>query len=81
MTLIAGLLMVSNIKYSSFKGIDFKGRVPFVAMLAVILVFVVITIDPPRILLGMAVLYGLSGPVLWGWSRLAQLRRGNNEAE
>ncbi len=75
-TLVAGLLMVSNIKYSSFKGIDFKGRVPFVAMLAMILVFVVITIDPPRILLGMALTYGLSGPVLWAWSKLRAQRRG-----
>ncbi|TQV71214.1 CDP-diacylglycerol--serine O-phosphatidyltransferase [Exilibacterium tricleocarpae] len=74
-TLVAGLLMVSNIKYSSFKGIDFKGRVPFVAMLAVIFVFVVITIDPPRVLLGLSVVYGLSGPVLWAWSRLVALRR------
>ncbi len=34
----AGMLMVSNIKYNSFKELDLKGRVPFVAILAVVLV-------------------------------------------
>ncbi len=66
-TLLAGLLMVSNITYASFKGIDFKGRVPFVMMLAVVFVFVVVAIDPPRILLAMAAIYACSGPALWLW--------------
>ena len=47
----AGCLMVSNIKYYSFKDLDLKGRVPFVAILAVVLVFAVVFSDPPRILL------------------------------
>ncbi len=60
-----GLLMVSNFKYNSFKGIDFKGRVPFVAMLAVIFLFVLIASNPPSMLLLIVLLYGLSGPVMW----------------
>ncbi|WP_339617690.1 CDP-diacylglycerol--serine O-phosphatidyltransferase [uncultured Gilvimarinus sp.] len=68
-TILAALLMVSNVRYASFKGIDFRGRVPFVAMLAVVLVFVVITIDPARVLLVMAVSYAFSGPVCWLWQR------------
>ena len=63
-----GLLMVSNFKYNSFKGVDFKGRVPFVAMLAVIFVFVLIASNPPMMLLGIVLLYSLSGPVGWLWS-------------
>ena len=47
----AGMLMVSNIKYHSFKDLDLKGRVPFVAILVVVLVFAVVFSDPPRILL------------------------------
>lgn len=66
-TVIAGLLMVSNFRYTSFKGLDFKGRVPFIMMLAVILVFSLVTIDPPRVLLTLAVVYTLSGPALWCW--------------
>ncbi len=62
-----GLLMVSNLKYSSFKGVDLKGRVPFIKMLAVVLLFVVIASNPPVILLCMALLYAVSGPLLWLW--------------
>ncbi len=64
-TLAAGLLMVSNITYSSFKGIDFKGRVPFFMLLIVVLIFVVVAIDPPRVLLTMASVYACSGPLMW----------------
>ncbi|OKN94167.1 hypothetical protein AM473_000680, partial [Pseudomonas aeruginosa] len=47
----AGVLMVSNIKYHSFKDLDLRGRVPFVAILIVVLAFAVVFTDPPRILL------------------------------
>jgi len=60
---LAGLLMVSNIKYYSFKDLDLKGRVPFVAILIVVLVFAVVFSDPPRILLLMFLVYAASGPV------------------
>ncbi|MCX2780266.1 CDP-diacylglycerol--serine O-phosphatidyltransferase [Microbulbifer thermotolerans] len=66
-TVISGLLMVSNFRYTSFKKVDFKGRVPFVMMLAVILIFSLVTIDPPRVLLTIAVIYTASGPGLWLW--------------
>lgn len=64
-TVIVGLLMVSNIRYTSFKGFNLRGRVPFVVMLAALLVFVVIVMNPPTVLLLMACLYCLSGPVTW----------------
>ncbi len=60
---LSGLLMVSNIKYYSFKDLDLKGRVPFVAILVVVLVFAVVFSDPPRILLLMFLAYAASGPV------------------
>ena len=68
-TVIAALLMVSNVRYTSFKNIDFRGRVPFVAMLVVVLVFVIVSIDPARVLLVMALLYAFSGPACWLWQR------------
>jgi CDP-diacylglycerol--serine O-phosphatidyltransferase len=64
LTLIAGLLMVSNIRYHSFKGLDLRGKVPFVAILVVVLVYVTITIDPPKVLFFGFLLYALSGPVM-----------------
>lgn len=72
-TIMAALLMVSNVRYTSFKSIDLRGRVPFVAMLAVVLVFVVITIDPARVLLVAAASYASSGPACWLWQRRAML--------
>jgi len=36
---IVGLLMVSNVKYRSFKDLNVKGRVPFVVFLIAVLVF------------------------------------------
>ncbi len=56
--------MVSNIRYYSFKEIDLKGRVPFVAILFVVLVFVGISLDPPKILFLFFFCYALSGPIL-----------------
>ncbi|WP_299595556.1 CDP-diacylglycerol--serine O-phosphatidyltransferase [uncultured Microbulbifer sp.] len=75
-TAAAGLLMVSNFRYSSFKKLDFKGRVPFVMMLAIILVFSLVTIDPPRVLLVIAIIYTFSGPAMWVWTTL----RGRQKA-
>ena len=58
-----GLLMVSNITYYSPKGINLKGRVPFVYMLAIVMMFVVVFTYPPGILFAMGIIYGLSGPI------------------
>jgi CDP-diacylglycerol--serine O-phosphatidyltransferase len=63
-TLLAGVLMVSNIRYRSFKDLDLRGKVPFVAVLIVVLVFVFISIDPPQVLFGIFLAYGVSGPVV-----------------
>lgn len=60
-----GLLMVSSVSYTSFKGLNVRGRVPFVVMLAALLIFTVIIIDPPTVLLAMAVVYCVSGPAMW----------------
>ena len=59
----AGLLMVSNIYYHSFKDIDLKGKVPFVSLLAVVLMFAVISIDPAKLLWLLFLAYATSGPV------------------
>jgi len=64
MTILAGVLMVSNVRYHSFKEIDMKGKIPFVALLLIVLVFVFISIDPPLVLFSIALVYALSGPTL-----------------
>ena len=60
----AGVMMVSNVSYYSFKDIDFHNKVPFIAMLAVVLIFVFTAVDPPITLFGCFMLYALSGPVI-----------------
>jgi len=74
-TISIGVLMVSNVRFYSFKELDLKGRVPFMAMLVVILVFVLVSLDPPQVLFGTFVLYALSGPLVTGWLLLRHRRQ------
>jgi len=60
----AGVLMVSNIRYYSFKDLDFKKPVPFVVLLAIVLAFVLISVEPSVMLLLLFGTYVASGPVL-----------------
>ncbi len=69
LTAITGLLMVTNLRYYSFKGIDFKGRVPFIYMLAVLLIIMLLIWSTAEALLSLAVIYALSGPVLHWYTR------------
>jgi len=66
---IAGVLMVSNFQYQSFKMLDMSNRVPFVFILFIIITFSVVFIDPPRVLLILFSIYAASGPVCFvvGW--------------
>ncbi|MFB9886900.1 CDP-diacylglycerol--serine O-phosphatidyltransferase [Balneatrix alpica] len=61
----AGILMVSNVSYYSFKEVDLKGRVPLMALMAAALVLAVVSYDPAIVLWGLFLLYGLSGPALY----------------
>lgn len=66
-TVVTGVLMVSGIRYNSFKGGSGpkSDRVPFFALLIAVAVIIALVIDPPKTLLAAGVLYALSGPVLW----------------
>ena len=81
MTVLAGLLMVSNYRYFSFKEMHFKGTVPYVVFLLVVAVFVLIAQNPQETLLAMCVLYALSGPVLWVYRRHSRKIRSEPESE
>ncbi|MBT8428345.1 MAG: CDP-diacylglycerol--serine O-phosphatidyltransferase [Gammaproteobacteria bacterium] len=72
----AGLLMVSNILFHSFKQIDFKGKVPFFGIVAVMLAFAVILSEPALVLFVLFLAYTVSGPVL-ALNRLAKRRKAN----
>ena len=70
-TLLAGILMVSNIRYLSFKQVDLRDKIPFMAGLIIVLVFVFIAIEPPLVLFLISLTYAASGPVL----TLVQIRK------
>ncbi len=63
LTLCIAFLKVSTIAFRSFKDINYQGRVPFTAVLCVVLVFALITFDPPDILALLFWGYAISGPI------------------
>ena len=71
MTALAGVLMVSNIRYHSFKELNLKDRIPFVTMLLMVAVIVLISVDPPQILFGAFLVYAFWGPIF----NLVELRK------
>ena len=64
LTAAVGLLMVSNFRFHSFKDLDLRGRVPFVAAVVVMLGFAFVLSQPPVILFIGFLAYAVSGPVL-----------------
>src|SRR3569623_1085857 len=71
LTVLVALLMVSNVRYRSFKDFDLRGKVPFIAIGLMVLIFVLISVDPPQVLFLIAFGYAVSGPVM----TLVQLQR------
>ena len=63
-TAAVGFLMIANVPYYSFKTIDVRKRVPFAMVILMVLIFSLVTLDPPRVLLAAALLYAASGPLL-----------------
>lgn len=61
-TLSAGLLMVSNLRYRSFKGVERINQVSFVTIVLIVLTVTAIWIAPPYILFGIAAAYAVSAP-------------------
>ncbi|HET6631906.1 MAG TPA: CDP-diacylglycerol--serine O-phosphatidyltransferase [Rhodanobacteraceae bacterium] len=61
---IAGLLMVSRVRYASFKSWPLNDRVSFLWIIAVVLVLAGLALKPAYVLLSLGTIYVLSGPVL-----------------
>ena len=68
-TLYAGLTMVTNVPFYSFKDVQMKKSVPFAAIVLIALGIAVINIHPPIVLFGVFVMYGLSGYVVYAWRK------------
>lgn len=67
LTIMLGLLMVSTIRYRSFKDIDLRNKVPFLVIFIIVLFFVFVAFDPPDVFFAIAALYVLSGPASTLW--------------
>jgi CDP-diacylglycerol--serine O-phosphatidyltransferase len=64
--LYAGLTMVTNVPFYSFKDVSMKKSVPFVVIVMIAVLIAVINIDPPTVMFGLFVMYGVSGYVVYG---------------
>jgi CDP-diacylglycerol---serine O-phosphatidyltransferase len=69
LSLYAGLTMVTNVPFYSFKDIHLKRSVPFAVIVLIALAIAVINIHPPTVLFGLFVIYGFSGYVVYGWRK------------
>ncbi len=67
LTVYAGITMVSSAPFYSFKDLNLKKSVPFVFMIGTVLLFALVSSDPPVVLFSLFLLYGLSGYALWFW--------------
>ena len=75
-TVFAGLTMVSNLKYYSFKSINLRKSVPFVAVTAFVVVLALLAYQPPLVLFGGFVAYAIPGYVVSGWRLVRRGRTG-----
>jgi CDP-diacylglycerol--serine O-phosphatidyltransferase len=69
LALYAGLSMVTNVPFYSFKDVHMKKSVPFVVIVLIALGIAVINIDPPIVMFGLFVAYGVSGYLIYAWRK------------
>jgi len=70
LTLFAGLTMVTNVPFYSFKGFGGRRSVPFAAIVAVALGIALISVHPPIVLFAVFAVYGLSGYGMYVWRKM-----------
>jgi CDP-diacylglycerol--serine O-phosphatidyltransferase len=69
-TLYAGLTMVTNVPFYSFKDLSMRRSVPFVVIVAIALGIAAISIHVPGTLFGFFVAYGVSGYGMYVWKKM-----------
>lgn len=74
LALYAGLTMVTNVPFYSFKDVHMKKSVPFIVIVLIALGIAVINIDPPIVMFGLFVVYGFSGYVIYVWRKTKGLQ-------
>ena len=64
-TFLAGVTMVTNLPFYSFKDLNFRRSVPFWGVLLIVVAMVLVSSNPPLVLFLLFVAYSLSGYVMW----------------
>jgi CDP-diacylglycerol--serine O-phosphatidyltransferase len=77
---VLALLMVSNIKYYSFKDLNFFSRKPFMSFVVIVIVLIIVAAEPQITLFIMSVTYSLSGPCWWLMRRCQKTSKEKQEA-
>jgi CDP-diacylglycerol--serine O-phosphatidyltransferase len=83
-TIYAGITMVSNIKFYSGKDINLRRAMPFSVAIVFVIALLLISIEPPIVLWGVMLAYGVSGYVMWlvqRWRREAEEKKYENIRE
>ena len=68
-TLFAGLTMVTNLPFYSFKVVGGRKTVPFAVIVAVALGIALVNVHPPIVLFSLFLAYGLSGYVIYAYRK------------
>jgi CDP-diacylglycerol--serine O-phosphatidyltransferase len=68
-TLYAGLTMVTNVPFYSFKDIGQRRSVPFIVLVLIALGIAAVNLHPPMVLFGAFCLYGVSGYAVYAWRK------------
>lgn len=74
--IVLALLMVSNVKYYSFKDLNLFKREPFMSFIVLVLLFIVVVAEPQVMLFTFAVSYAVSGPIWLVFKLLRGIRHG-----
>lgn len=77
MIYVLAFLMVSSIRYFSFKEFNLSKRKPFSIFISVVLTMIVIVMEPTVVLFGLVLFYIISGPanMLLAWQKKKALRK------
>ncbi len=69
LAVFAGLSMVSNLPFYSFKDFNMRKSVPFLVIFLVAIFLLFVSSYPPGVLFGLFMCYSLSGYVMWVWRK------------
>ncbi|HLB43015.1 MAG TPA: CDP-diacylglycerol--serine O-phosphatidyltransferase [Gammaproteobacteria bacterium] len=78
--IVIAALMVSSIRYYSFKHIDFRGKVPFITVVIAVFVIAAVALEPPEMLFSLFLIYIISGPAITLW-QIRKMRQQRHHHE